>query len=89
MKRNFDKLCEDLKVWEEIEFEYKWLTYWFINWYFDKKWKTFWYFLCNEINLCIEICLFEEKEKLLEFAKNYKINWIYLKEIFDKKLYDD
>lgn len=84
-KMTFQELRECLKVCEEIEFWYKWLEYWFINW-FEKDGNSYWYFLCNQINLEVKICLFEENYKLLNFLEEYKIDNKSIKEIFEEWL---
>lgn len=88
MKTNFEKYIEKIIIWEELELNYFWKKYWITNWK-SENWKNYYYFSCDWTDFLKEICLFEEKEKLIEFAKNYKIEWNSLKKNFDEKLYDE
>lgn len=85
-KMTYNELIDALSHWEEIEFLYEWLTYWFINWKSKKDWVTYWFFLCNEINLAEEIGLFKEFDKLINFPNHYKIWNKTIKQIFEEWL---
>ena len=87
---DFSKLEFLLAYWREIEFPYNWNIYSIL--YFQKHWvwDVKWHFLCDKLNINIEICLFEEIEKLINFLKEHKINWKTVEEIFnEEKFHED
>ena len=77
---------EDLLIhWREIEFPYKNILYYIVN---STDW--YWYFWSDELKLNMKVCLFEEREKLINFLKEHKINWKTVEEIFnEEKFHED
>lgn len=103
-KENFDYLIKWINTWYEIEFFYKGklysITYW-KNWDFfqpnDKNiyfyfivWPEDYYkeILSDVYKETYRVCYASEKEKFISWISNFKIDWITIKEIFDKWLFE-
>lgn len=86
---NFKNICILLFHWIEFEFRYNWKIYSILNFpprenLGEKVPYRFFMFGWWKIStFSYRVCPFEEKEKLIEFLENIRIDWLTFKEIFD------
>lgn len=101
-KQNFEELCEDIRIWQELAFGYNWKLYSIVYWenwdFFQPNDKNiYFYFIVwpedysNEVLTDVyketyRVCLASEKEKFISWLSNFKIWDLTVKEIFDKWL---
>lgn len=86
---NFRNICILLFHWIEFEFRYNWKDYAILNFpprkHLNEKvpYRFFMIWWWKIASFSYRICTFEEKEKLIEFLENIRLDWLTFKEIFN------
>lgn len=50
--------------------------------------EYYWYFCSDELNFSVRLCLFDDKDLLIENLRHQKIGDVTIEEIFDNLLYN-
>lgn len=103
-KQDFNHLAEWIRTWDEMFFYHKWKLYSIIHWenwdiYQPNDKNSYFYFivwpkdynkevLTDVYKETYRVCLSSETEKFISWLADFKIDWITVKEIFDKWLYE-